>query len=184
MIKTLLCWWGLLACIPAAAADWEEGPGSTLRFAAVQQGARFEGRFSRFAAHIDFDAAQPGTGSITADIDLGSVDTQYEERDDYLRDPEWFHIARWPQARFRATAIEPADNGFVAHGELTLRGVTQPVDLAFTFTTTATGARLAGTASLQRLDFGVGTGDWADTRWVGNDVQVMVDLQLLPAATP
>lgn len=183
-LRTLLCGCFLLASLPAAATEWQDGPDSSLRFSAVQQGARFEGSFARFAARIDFDPDQPAAGSISADIDLGSVDTQYAERDEYLRDPEWFHIARWPEAQFRATAIEPAAAGFVARGELTLRGVTQPVELPFTFTTTPAGARLEGTASLLRLDFGVGTGDWTNTQWVGNEVQVMVNLQLEPAATP
>jgi polyisoprenoid-binding protein YceI len=182
MIKSLFYGCCLLAAWPAAAAEWQAGAGSTVRFAAVQQGARFEGGFTRFTARIDFDPDQPAAGNIAATIDLGSVDTQYAERDEYLREADWFHIARWPQAEFRATTIAAAATGFVARGELTLRGVTRPVELAFTFTTTPAGARLAGSASLQRLDFGVGSGDWTDTTWVGNEVQVMVDLQLVPAA--
>ena len=183
LIRTLLLCFALVAA-PAVAEQWQDGPDSALRFSAVQQQAQFEGGFTRFSARIDFDPAAPAGGSIAADIDLGSVDTQYADRDEYLRGTEWFHIARWPQAQFRADTIRSAGEGFVASGELSLRGVKQPVDLAFTFEQTAAGARFIGSADLLRLDFGVGTGDWADTQWVANEVKVMVDLQLVPVSTP
>lgn len=168
---------------PAIAGAWVTESSSTLKFQAVQQNARFEGEFGEFTASIDFDPAAPETGSISASVDLGSVDTNYGERDDYLRGAEWFFIERWPQATFTAATIKADAAGFVAAGKLNLRGIVRPVELRFTFTTTPVGARLTGTADLLRLDFGVGTGDWEDTEWVANEVTVLVDLQLSPAST-
>jgi len=183
MIKPLLCAGWLLVFTSAGAEVWQAGADSTLKFSAVQQGARFEGGFARFSTQIEFDPAEPAAGRISATIDLDSVDTQNPERDDYLREAEWLHIVRWPQARFAADRIRPDGNGYIADGELTLRGVTRPVALRFDWTPTGTGARFTGSADLLRLDFGVGSGDWTDTRWVKNEVQVSVDLQLQPVGT-
>ena len=71
---------------PAGATDFKLEPtGSSLKFTAIQQGAKFESSFERFTAVVHFDPAQPGTGRIEARIDLGSVDTGNPERDEVLK---------------------------------------------------------------------------------------------------
>ena len=81
--------------------------------------------------------------------------------------------------KFKIEKID--ENQYIAHGELTLRGVTLPVDLPFTLTIVqdAAGqhtARMEGSTTLKRLDFGIGQGDWRDTSMVGNDVIVRVSI--------
>ena len=88
-----------------------------------------------------------------------------------VREPE----ARYVATRFRALG----GNRFVAEGELTLNGVTRAVPLAFTWTP-GTPAVLEGEATLKRLDFKVGEGDWADTGLLPNDVKVHTRLRLSP----
>ena len=167
---------------PGAAAFELEPTGSSLTFTAVQQAAKFESRFGRFTALIRFDPAQPETGSITARIDLGSVDTGNPERDEVLRGADWFNLSQWPEAVFTAERIVRAGDGYAASGALALRDVTRPVTLQFRWTPGAAGqpARLVGSAALERLAFGVGQGDWRDTTYVGNTVDVRVDIRLRP----
>jgi polyisoprenoid-binding protein YceI len=181
MIRLLTLAVCMTLAFTARAEVWQAGAGSTLKFQAVQQRASFEGVFKTFTAQIDFDPADPAAGRIEANIDLGSVDTDYADRDEYLRDTEWFNIMKWPAATFVASDISVTDSGFLARGELSLRGVSQPVEFRFTVGSTPAGARLQGSAKLLRLEFDVGTGDWADTEWVANEVGVTVDLQLVPA---
>ncbi len=85
----------------------------------------------------------------------------------------------WPESTYTATSAAAADDGWVAAGELSLKGITLPVELAFQFAEDGESASFTGTADLKRLDFNVGTGDWTDTRWVGNEVRVKVDLVLI-----
>lgn len=173
----------LLACAAGAvgAEDWRMTDASTLTFNARQQRAEFTGRFEEFSTDIRFDPDAPGDGRIAATIVLESVDTDYADRDRYLRDTEWFNIAEWPRATWKTDDIVARDGGFVGRGTLTLRGVSRPVDLRFDFERDGDEARLRGTAEILRLDFGIGTGDWADTKWVGNEVEVQVDLHLRAA---
>ncbi len=177
-----------LACgfaMRAAAADYARVPGAgRLGFTAVQQGADFEGEFERFDARLHFDADALDAAWIEATVETGSVNTRNAERDGYLRTAEWFDVSRWPTAVFRADAVRSTDGGYLASGTLTLRDVTAPVALRFTFAPQPDGAaRLQGEATLNRLDFGVGQGDWRDTQWVGAEVEVHVDI-LLQAERP
>jgi polyisoprenoid-binding protein YceI len=159
---------------------------SQLRFVATQEGAEFSGRFSEFTSSLELQIVDTEIAllELGAVIQLGSVDTQYGERDDYLKQADWFHIDVWPEARYKASAIRQlGDNQFVADGELTLRDIKQPIQIAHELTLEENGERgqLTGTASLSRLDFGVGQGDWTDTKWVGDEVKVQFDLHILRA---
>jgi polyisoprenoid-binding protein YceI len=172
---------GLLLVGPALAADWGADPEqSSLAFTARQQDADFQGEFEAFTANISFDPATPDDTRISAVIQLGSVETQNNDRDTTLATPEWFDLVNWPESTYTATSATAANDGWIAAGELALKGVTLPVELAFQFTEDDEGASFTGTAVLRRLDFNVGTGDWTDTRWVGNEVKVDVDLRLVP----
>lgn len=177
-------WFGVAAeAAPTTPAVYELIPaGSSLGFTAVQQGAKFESRFETFTARVSFDPASPQTGRITARIDLASVDTGNPERDEVLKGADWFNLARWPQAVFSAGQIVRDGEGFLARGTLALRDVTAPATLKFRWTPAAQGqpARLAGSAVLDRLAFGVGQGEWRDTSYVGNRVEVQVDIGLRP----
>jgi polyisoprenoid-binding protein YceI len=172
----------LLISSAGFAGEWQLDPErSRLTFTARQQLADFQGEFSTFTAQIEFDPAQAEAGRINAVIDLASVETQNTERDDYLVLPEWLDVPQWPASTYAADTIRAAGNGtsWIADGKLTLKGVTLPVELLFTFTEDSEGAELIGTANLNRMDFNVGTGGWTDTRWVGNPVTINVELRLL-----
>ena len=167
----------------AGAADYTAGPGSTLGFSSSFEGEAFTGRFARFTPTIRFDPAKLATSRFDVAIDLGSVDTQSDERDETLRSIEFFNVRKLAQARYVATRFRALGKGrFVADGTLSLNGVSRPVPLAFSWTP---GARpvLNGTATLKRLEFGVGTGDWADTGALPDAVSVSTRLLLVPAAT-
>jgi polyisoprenoid-binding protein YceI len=170
----------LLWATTAGAADWKTLPGSTLGFSASFQGEAFEGRFGKFTPQIRFDPAQLGQSRFDVSIDLTSANTSNQERDDTLRGPEFFNAKKQPQAHFLATKFRAAGgNRYIADGVLTLNGVSKPVPLSFTWTTGAK-TELTGEATLKRLDFSVGTGDWTDTDLLPNQVKVKTRLLLGP----
>ena len=85
-----------------------------------------------------------------------------------------------PQARYQATSFRKlADGRFVAEGTLTLRGISKPVPLTFAWTPGAAPV-LAGSATVKRLEFGVGAGDWDDTEVMPDAVAVTTRLVLRP----
>ncbi|WP_133477373.1 YceI family protein [Cognatilysobacter segetis] len=170
-----------LAIAPAGAADYVQAPGSTLTFATKYQGEVFTGRFASFATRLSFDPASLATSKLDVAIPLAGAATGDKERDDTLRGSDFFDAAKFPQAHYVATRFRAlGGNRYAADGRLTLRGVSRPVTLTITWTP---GARpvLAGQATVKRLDFGVGTGDWADTGLIPNEVAVSTRVLLSPA---
>ena len=166
--------------VALAATQWLMQPKqSELTFTAVQAGAPFQGRFEKFAADIRFDPSDIANSRFEVKIDMASVNSKDSERDDTLRSADLFDTRQWPTATYVAERFEHRGGAkFTALGKLTLRGVTREVPIAFTFETTNSGAWLKGTGKLNRLDFGVGQGEWNDTSSVANEVQVQYALLL------
>lgn len=155
---------------------------STLEYSFTQAGAQNKGRFTRFPVTFDFSPDNLGASRLDVTIDMGSLDTGDQERDDALRDNDLFAVKKFPQARFTATQILKTAAGFEAVGKLTIRDVTRDMRVPFTFrTATENGAAvgyMSGKTTLRRLDYGVGQGDWKATDQVGNDVGVSFALRL------
>lgn len=169
-----------LAAPGARAADWQAGAGSTLGFTAVYMDEAFEGRFARFSPAIRFDPAALAGSRFDVRIELASAGTDNEERDAMLVGPEFFNAGARPEARYVATTFKAlGGNRYVAEGELSLNGVTRAVPLRFTWTP-GTPAVLEGEATLSRLAFKVGEGDWADTGLLPDEVTVRTRLLLSP----
>lgn len=179
-MRALLAFLALFA-LPAVASTptYTAAAGSTLGFGASYDGEAFTGRFDRFSADIAFDPAT-AAGRFDVVIELGSAGTDNDERDETLLGAEFFDAARTPQARYVATRFRKLDDGrFVAEGVLTLRGIAKAVPLTFTWTAGAMPV-LAGSATVPRLAFNVGTGDWADTAVLPDAVSVTTRLVLQP----
>lgn len=166
----------------AQAAAWRVLPGSSLGFSASYEGEPFEGRFARFTPLIQFDPARLAAARFDVSIQLASADTRNAERDELLLGTGFFNSGRTPTARYQATRFRAlGGNRYVAEGTLSLNGISKPVALAFTWTPGAT-AVLNGQATVRRLDFAVGTGEWADLELLPNEVRVTTRL-LLAAPT-
>jgi cytochrome b561 len=148
---------------------------SYISFVGDQAGAEFEGVWASWSAEIKFSAEQFGAGTFDVAVDATSAETQDDERDLTLADPEWFDTSNFPEAYFRASNFSLSeDGGYVADGQLIIKSVASPVQLIFTVESDGDSRVLAGTARLDRLELGVGTGEWEDTDWVGKDVAVNV----------
>jgi polyisoprenoid-binding protein YceI len=155
---------------------------SSLEYTFTQAGAQNKGRFTRFPVTFDFSPDDLSASRLDVTVDIGSLDTGDQERDDTLRSNDLFAATKFPQAHFTATQIAKTAAGFEATGKLTIRGVTRDMRVPFTFrTATENGAAvgyMSGKTSLRRLDYGVGQGDWKATDQVGDDVGVSFALRL------
>ena len=97
-----------------------------------------------------------------------------------MRGAAFFDAGHFPQARYTATKFRAlGGNRYAADGTLSLRGVNKPVTLTFTWTPGAQPV-LQGTASVKRLDFGVGGAEWADTTLLPNIVNITTKVVFAP----
>jgi polyisoprenoid-binding protein YceI len=162
----------MLLPLTGLARDWQvDAAKSTLTFKGTYQNGTFSGKFGKFDAAISFDENDPAKDKFDVKVDVKSVDTQSSERDDTLRTADFFDPAKFPDAHFVTTSFGAgADGGLVAKGTLTIRDQSKPVTLKVKFAATGAGATLDVDTTLNRLDFGLGTGnDWGD---ISKDVSV------------
>ena len=165
----------------ASAADYKVGPGSTLGFSGKFQGQQFDGSFGKFDAAISYDPANLATAKFDVTVDVATAKTGDGDRDKALPTADFFDASKFPQAHYVTTGFaKDAKGNVVANGNLTLHGVTKPVQLKVVFNPAAGGARLSVTGSLKRLAFDVGSGEYKDTSTIADDVLVNGTLNLLP----
>jgi polyisoprenoid-binding protein YceI len=170
-----------LAGAAAGAGSYSADPQqSRLEFVGIQAGAEFKGTFHKFTAAIQFAPDALATSHFDVQIDLNSVDSQDKDRDTTIRGADIFDVAHWPTAHYVTRSFTKTATGYAAVGALTLRGVTKDVPVNFVFTSSAAGAKLEGSAKLNRLDFGAGQGDWKSTDQVANAVKISFSLILKP----
>jgi polyisoprenoid-binding protein YceI len=170
----------MLSAALAAAGFTADPASSRLEFTGVQAGADFKGSFHKFSAAIDFSPDALAGAHFDVLIDMASEDSGDKDRDDTMRGADVFDVAHFPTAHYVTKSFTKTAAGYTATGSLTLHGVTRDVPIAFKFMPGASGATLAGTAELKRLDFGVGHGDWKSTEWVADAVKVAFSLSLKP----
>jgi polyisoprenoid-binding protein YceI len=122
--------------------------------------SKVRGKFTKFSGEIVTGEDILGS-SVTAEIDLASIDTGAEQRDGHLRSPDFFDTDNHPVMTYQATGLRAGGDDYVLDGELTLKGVTKNVPLTLElngFGPDAYGGTRAGftaTGEINRQDFGV-----------------------------
>ena len=88
------------------------------------------GKFTKFAGKIDIDREHPENSSVTARIDVRSIDTGIVKRDNHLRSPEFFAVEKYPEITFKSRSVKQTgtQTGDIL-GDLTMHGVTKPITL-------------------------------------------------------
>lgn len=140
------------------AANWKSDP-ATAKISFKVQGpfGTVNGSFSGLKTDIRFDAKDLSGSSISASIDPKTVNTGIGLRNRHLRnEEEWFNTDKYPEIAYHAKKIEKSDNGYKAIGELTMKGVSKPVEILFTFTSDGDTGLFKGDFSVKREDFGLG----------------------------
>lgn len=148
---------------------------SFLKFFALQNGAPVEGGFGDFTADIRFDPEHPDQSSIAVEVNTASVIAANEDVAKNLKLPEWLSVEAFPKAVFKSKTITrmPMSDNYYSEGELTLHGKTVPVTLNFQMNRFDGKRAIAtGYATLRRLDYGIGQGEWAKPDVIKNEVRV------------
>ncbi len=165
----------LLLTANAFATEWKvQSDSSTLSFEGTQAGATFQGSFAAFTADITLDPDDLNAASIKVDIITASAATGSSERDEALPGSDWFDVANHPIATFASTSVTQTAEGYVADGTLTLKGTSLPVSLPFSLTIDGDTAQAVGGVTINRNDYGVGTGPLSPM--VGNDVTIKFEI--------
>ena len=153
---------------------------SKIGFIATYDDIPFEAIFKDFKVEISFNPAVLDQASFSSSVTITSVDSDSTDRDEGMLEPDWFHAAKHPSSTFISTAFyqREGEDAFTVTGDLSIKGVSRPVEFVFSFKTAQGTARLKGQSVVKRTDFSIGTGDWAEDDTIGFDVQIIFDLRL------
>jgi polyisoprenoid-binding protein YceI len=172
--------------VPAVAQmqSWSiDSAHSSAQFAVRHLGiSTVRGAFTKVSGSVQYDSADPTKTTIDSTIDASSVDTRVEMRDNDLRSPNFFDVAKYPSLTFKSKRVEAVGSGKLkVTGDLTIHGVTRGVVLNVDGPSAAVkdprgnlhiGA--AASTTIDRKDFGVnGAGPM-----VGDDVTITIDLEM------
>ena len=146
-----------------------------------------KGNFTNFDGNFQLDPKNPASGKISFTVKVNSINTENAKRDTHLKSPDFFDAETFPEISFVSTKLEPTSkNEFLAHGNLTMRGVTKKVSLPFKITGQMEHPMMKGTVilglvlntTLNRTDYKIGTGSWATTMVVGDEVKNNIPMEL------
>ncbi len=146
---------------------------------------RVTGKFTKFEIEVRYDESDPLKSAVEARIETASIDTGIDGRDEHLRRSDFFHAQKHPEIVFKSAKVARRGEGYVAIGELTMRGVSKRMELPFAITgAERRGGKLwIGISSrlrLNRNDFGVGSEfrHTAMKNFLADDVDIEIDAWL------
>jgi polyisoprenoid-binding protein YceI len=130
---------------------------SAITFTIKNAGLTVDGSFTGLEADIKFDPLKPENASIKASVDAKSINTGNDMRNGHLRKEEYFSVEKFPKITLQSVKIEKTGpityNGVF---NLTMKGVTKPVLIPFTFMKIPEKTEMKGTFTINRRDYGVG----------------------------
>ena len=124
--------------------------------------SKVRGQFDQFDGSVYLDAENPANSRVELTIQAESIDTRNADRDNHLRSNDFLAMKEYPEITFRSTNVDKVDDThYRVTGDLTIRGVTNPVTLDFEFTGTAVDpygnqrAGFEGSGTINRKDWGI-----------------------------
>jgi polyisoprenoid-binding protein YceI len=145
--------------------------------------SKVRGRFTSFSGELVL-GEDPLQSSVTATIDLTSIQTGNEQRDQHIRSADFFEVDKYQTMTYRSTGVRPEGDHYVLEGELTLKDVTKPVELTLELNGFGPdpfgGTRAGFTASgeINRRDFGVNFSAPMETGGVVVSDKVTIELEI------
>jgi polyisoprenoid-binding protein YceI len=133
----------------AAMSSWKVKEGYEVKFA----GGKIEGKFEELKADIVFDKAHPEEAKISATINVNSLSTGFFLKNSHAK--EALDADKYPTITFVATSVTKSAGGYQAAGKLTMKGVTKPVTIHFTFTEQGSGGIFKGNFKVVPKEFNI-----------------------------
>ena len=177
---------------PASGSEWEiDASHSSAQFAVRHfMVSTVRGTFGTLSGAVNLDEQDITQSSVTAEIDVASIDTREAKRDEHLRGTDFFDVEKHPTMRFVSKKVEQIDaTRYTVTGDLTLRGVTRQVAFAVEGSSTPItdpwgNLRLGGvaTATIDRTEFGLSYNRLLEAGGVtiGEEVSITIDFELTP----
>jgi polyisoprenoid-binding protein YceI len=187
----------LILFVSATAVLAKPSSGETYKFDETHSSIGFKihqylgvttGKFKKFSGSIELDREHPENSSVTAHIQVKSIDTGIQKRDNHLRGPDLFNVEKYPEIVFKSHGVKRsgAETGDVI-GDLTMHGVTRTITLHVKLLSPAGGETTrtrwsATTEPLKRRDYGLLFGGTTETvSGISQNVEVEIEIEAVRA---
>lgn len=170
------------------ATMWKvDKPHTSVNFSINHFFSSVTGKFTDFDGMIQFDPNKLNESKVEFTVSISSVDTDDGKRDKHLQSEDFFDAKTYPHMTFKSTKFEKkSENEYLVHGRLTIKDKTKDVVLPMKITGEMEHPMMKGTiilgvvidTTIDRTDYGVGTGDWAATMVVGDEVKIHIPMEL------
>ncbi|HVM87503.1 MAG TPA: YceI family protein [Puia sp.] len=145
-----------------------------------------EGKFKNFDGSVESDKPDFSDAKISFTVDVNSISTDNDMRDNHLKSDDFFNAAKFPQMKFESTSFQPlGGNKYKLMGNLTIRDVTKPVtfDVTFGGLVNAMGGTHAGfkaKTTINRFDYNLKFSATTETGGlvVGKDVDITINVDI------
>lgn len=146
---------------------------SVISFVFKQMNVPVEGQFKRINGQLSIDPAKPVHGRAEIELDLNGIDAGSSEATHEVAGKLWFNTKIYPTARFVTTSVKPiSNNRFEVKGTINLKGKTRDIVTVANFRQEGKLALFEGSFFINRADFSIGEGLWADFGTVANEVHI------------
>ena len=166
----LLATFGVSAAAHAVPIDASQ---STVTATGKQLGVPVVGKFKKISGDVNFNPAQLASSYAKMQIEVGSYDMGMADYNKNVLGADWFDAGKYPKATFNSTTIAPLGGGaYQVTGNFSLKGKMQGVSFPVTPKVVGANQVFDGVLTIKRNAFGVGSGDWADTSVVADEVAI------------
>lgn len=157
---------------------------SKLEFTATQKSAPTTGEFKNYEIKkLIFDPQNPAAAEVEIAIETGSISLSNTLVEQTLKSSSWFDVDEFPNATFKARNFKhQTDNNYKLNGELTIKGITQKLPVSLSIKTIdktsekPASLKVEGTATIKRLNYQIGQGEWASTETINDEVILKINI--------
>jgi polyisoprenoid-binding protein YceI len=129
----------------------------SVTFKIKNAGMGVDGKFGAPICIINFDPSNLSKSKFSGVVVATSINTDNNGRDNHLRKPEYFDVAKYPTIKIESTSITESGKGqFKAVCNLTIKEVTKSVTIPFSYSEANGSIAMEGSFIINRRDFGVG----------------------------
>ncbi|MGZ3871718.1 MAG: YceI family protein [Mucilaginibacter sp.] len=148
---------------------------SAISFKIKNMGISTNGTVGGLQADVNFNPADPASGTMEASVDANSINTDNTGRDEHLKEAAYFDVAHYPKITLKSISFKrKGGNNYTGLFNLTIKDKTRQVEIPFSYSQKENTSTFKGTFKLNRLNYGVG----GTSLILSDEVTVVIDAEI------
>ena len=133
-----------------------------------------EGTIGNMKGVVSFDKNDLPNSNFNVTVSPKSIDTDNHERDEHLKNEDFFDVSKYVTVRFQSSSIVKKGNGYIAKGKLTILETTKDIEIPFKVSTNGAATTFTGEIEVNRFDYGLASESYSGTFMVGKTAEIKI----------